>query len=168
MANDSPSSAPKPPARPSIGNPIARSHSVWRQGLEFTSGVEQRTHLIDGKSKSAPSPVETLLNAIGTCAGSDVVDILEKQRTPPKRLEVDVVATRRPEFPRRVVSLEVTFTLDGDGIEMPQAERAIALSIEKYCTVAATLSGDIPFTSILVLNGARGEPVNQPMFNAKQ
>ena len=167
MANDSTSSPPKPPARPSIGNPIARSHSVWHQGLEFTSGVDQRTHRIDGKSKSAPSPVETLLNAIGTCAGSDVVDILEKQRTPPKRLEVDVVATRRPEHPRRVVSLEVTFTLDGDGIEMPQAERAIALSIEKYCTVAATLAGDIPFTSILVLNGARGEQVNQPMFNAK-
>ena len=166
MANDSTSSAPRPPARPSIGNPITRSHSVWRQGFEFVSGVEERTHLIDGKSKSAPSPVETLLNAVGTCAGSDVVDILEKQRTPPKRLEVDVIATRRPEHPRRIISLEVTFTVDGDGIDVPQAERAIALSIEKYCTVAATLSGDIPFTSILVLNGAAYAPVKQPMFNA--
>lgn len=166
MANDS-TSTPKAPARPSIGNPIARSHSVWRQGLEFTSGVDDRTHLIDGKSKSAPSPVETLLNAVGTCAGSDVVDILEKQRTPVKALAVDVLATRRPEHPRRIVTLEVTFTIDGPGIEAPQAERAIALSIEKYCTVAATLSGDIPFTSILVLNGAASAPVKQPMFNAK-
>lgn len=167
MANDS-TSAPRPPARPSIGNPIARSHSVWRQGLEFETGVDQRTHIIDGKSKSAPSPVETLLNAIGTCAGSDVVDILEKQRTPLTRLEVDVIATRRPEHPRRIVSLEVTFTVEGAGIDAPQAERAIALSIEKYCTVAATLSGDIPFSSILVLNGSRGEPVSQPMFNASR
>lgn len=164
MANDT-SPAPKPPARPSIGNPIARSHSVWRRGLEFESGVDERTHVIDGKSKVAPSPVETLLGAIGTCAGSDVVDILEKQRTPLSRIEVDVVATRRPEHPRRVVALEVTFTVDGSGIEAPQAERAIALSIEKYCTVAASLSGDIPFTSILVLNGSRGDPVEQPMFN---
>jgi putative redox protein len=163
MTNDA--SAPKPPARPSIGNPIARSHSVWRQGLEFESGINGRTHIIDGKSKSAPSPVETLLNAIGTCAGSDVVDILEKQRTPLKRLEIDVVGTRRVEHPRRLIALEVTFTLDGDGIEVPQAERAIALSIEKYCTVAASLAGDIPFTSILVLNGAAQAPVNQPMFN---
>lgn len=165
MTNDT-SRAPKPPARPSIGNPIARSRSVWRRGMEFESGVDERTHVIDGKSTVAPSPVETLLGAIGTCAGSDVVDILEKQRTPLSRLEVDVVATRRPEHPRRVVSLEVTFTIDGKGIEAPQAERAIALSIEKYCTVAASLSGDIPFTSILVLNGSRGEPVAQPMFNS--
>lgn len=167
MANDT-APTPKPPARPSIGNPIARSHSVWRQGLEFESGVDARTHVIDGKSKAAPSPVETLLNAIGTCAGSDVVDILEKQRTPLKKLEVDVVGTRRPEHPRRIIALEVTFTIDGDGIEGPQAERAIALSIEKYCTVAASLAGDITFTSVLVLNGWRGQPVNQPMFNAKR
>lgn len=165
MANET-SPAPQPPARPSIGNPIARSHSVWRQGLEFQSGVEQRTHAIDGKSKSAPSPVETLLSAIGTCAASDVVDILEKQRTPVTKLEVDVVGTRRAEHPRRIIALEVTFTIEGEGIEGPQAERAIALSIEKYCTVAASLSGDIPFTSILVLNGWRGQPVKQRMFNA--
>ena len=167
MTNDS-ASKPKAPARPSIGNPIARSHSVWRQGLEFESGINGRTHVIDGNSKVAPSPVESLLNAIGTCAGSDVVDILEKQRTPVKRLEVDVVGTRRMEHPRRLIALEVTFTVDGDGIEAPQAERAIALSIEKYCTVAASLAGDVTFTSVLVLNGSQGEPVAHPMFSAKK
>lgn len=167
MTNDS-RPTPKAPARPSIGNPIARSHSVWRQGFEFESGVDGRTHLIDGNSKVAPSPVEALLNAIGTCAGSDVVDILEKQRTPVQRLEIDVLGTRRVEHPRRMIALDVTFTVDGDGIEVPQAERAIALSIEKYCTVAASLAGDIPFTSILVLNGATQAPVKQPMFNAKK
>ena len=167
MTNDS-ASAPKAPARPSIGNPIARSRSVWRQGLEFESGVNDRTHLIDGNSKVAPSPVESLLNAIGTCAGSDVVDILEKQRTPVKRLEVDVVGTRRMEHPRRLIALEVTFTVDADRVETAQAERAIALSIEKYCTVAASLAGDITFTSTLVLNGSQSEPVKQPMFNAEQ
>lgn len=158
----------KAPARPSLGNPIARSHSVWRGELLFESGVGERTHAIDGNSKTAPSPVETLLSSVGTCAASDVVDILAKQRTPVKRLEVDVLATRRAEFPRRVMTLEVTFTVDGDRIEADQAERAIKLSIEKYCTVAASLAGDIAFTSILVLNGTRGDPVQQPMFSAGQ
>jgi putative redox protein len=158
---------PKAPARPSVGNPIARSHSVWKSGLEFEAGVGERTHRIDGNSKVAPSPVETLLNSVGTCAGSDVVDILAKQRMPLSALEVDVMATRRAEFPRRVMTLEVTFKVDGKGIEASQAERAIALSIEKYCTVAASLAGDITFTSILVLNGAANPPVHQPMFSAK-
>ena len=156
----------KPPARPSAGNPIARSHAAWRGDLRFEAGVDERVHAIDGNSRTAPSPVETLLNSVGTCAGSDVVDILAKQRTPVSRLEVDVLATRRPEFPRRVMTLEVTFTVDGKDVTADQAERAIKLSIEKYCTVAASLAGDIEFTSILVLNGTPGAPVNQPMFSA--
>ena len=168
MAND-PNAAAKAPARPSVGNPITKSHSVWKGGMVFESGSLDgtRTHVVDGQSKQAPSPVEALLGAVGTCAGSDVVDILGKQRTPAKRLEIDVVALRRAEFPRRVQELEVTFTIDGDGITREQGERAIALSIEKYCTVAASLAGDITFTSVLVLNGSRGEPVQQPMFSAK-
>jgi putative redox protein len=164
--SDEQATTPKPPARPSAGNPITRSHAVWRGDLRFEAGVGDRVHAIDGNSKTAPSPVETLLNSLGTCSGSDVVDILEKQRTPASKLEVDVTATRRAEFPRRVMSLEVTFTVDGAGIEAPQAGRAIKLSIEKYCTVAASLAGDITLTSVLVLNGKRGAPVNQPMFSA--
>ena len=159
--------APKPPARPSVGNPIARSHAVWKGGLLYEAGVGERTHLIDGNSKEAPSPVETLLSSLGTCAASDVIEILAKQRTPPTSLEVDVMATRRAEFPRRVLTAEVTLTMNGSGISREQAERAMALSVEKYCTVAASLAGDIELSSIIVLNGERGEPVVQPMFSAK-
>ena len=162
-----PTDSPAPgAARPSAGNPIAHSHSTWKGGLLWESGVGERVHMIDGNSKAAPSPVETLLGTVGTCAASDVVEILTKQRTPPSRLEVDVMATRRAEFPRRVMTLEVTFTLDGERLEREKVERAIALSIEKYCTVAASLAGDIPMTTILVLNGERAEPVVQPIFSA--
>ena len=156
----------KPPARPSTGNPVARSHNVWRGGLLFDSGVGERVHQLDGNSQMAPSPVETLLGSLGCCAGSDVVDILTKQRTAPRKLTVDVLATRRSEFPRRVMSLELTFVVEGAGLERPQVERAIALSIEKYCTVAASLAGDISLQTILELNGEAGEPVRQPMFSA--
>ncbi|HEX7938995.1 MAG TPA: OsmC family protein [Gemmatimonadaceae bacterium] len=156
---------PKPAPRPSTGNPIARSHAVWKSGQLFETGVGTRTHLIDGQSKQAPSPVETLLGAVGTCAASDVVDILAKQRTPAETLVVDVMAIRRADFPRRVETLEVTFTITGKGIERPQAERAIDLSIQKYCTVAASLAGDIDMSSVLVLNGETGQPVKQAMFS---
>jgi putative redox protein len=168
MATD-PNTATKAPARPSIGNPITKSHSVWKGGMLFESGSGDgsRVHMLDGQSKQAPSPVEALLGSVAGCSGSDIVDILGKQRTPPKRLEIDVMAVRRAEFPRRVQELEVTFTLDGDGITREQGERAIALSIEKYCTVAASLAGDIRMMTVLVLNGSRGEPVQQPMFSAK-
>ena len=164
---DSTKSTVPAPARPSVGTPTVRTHATWKGGLQFEAVAGDRVQTIDGNSKAAPSPVETMLNAVGTCSGADVVDILTKQRTPPDRLEIEVFATRRPEHPRRVLTLELTFTVDGVKLEAPQVERAIALSIEKYCTVAATFAGDIRLDTILVLNGARGQPVTHTMFSAK-
>jgi putative redox protein len=110
--------------------------------------------------------VETFLGAFGACAASDVVEILAKQRTPVERLLVDVIGVRRAEYPRRVMSLELMLTIDGKGIERDSVERAMALSIEKYCTVAASLAGDIDLTTVIVLNGADGPPVRHAMFSA--
>jgi putative redox protein len=132
----------------------------------FDAGTDDRMHVIDGNSKEAPSPVETLLNALATCSGSDIVDFLEKRRTPATAMRINIVATRRGDQPRRVMKIEFAVTLDGETIEPDQAERAIRLSFERYCTVAASLAGDIEVTSVLVVNGKRGEPVKQPMFSA--
>lgn len=151
----------------SAGKPVARSRVVWKGGLLWQAGIDDRTHLLDGDSKQAPSPVETFLGALGACAASDVVEILAKQRTPVERMEVDVMAVRRSEYPRRLMSVELTLTIDGTGIERAQAERAIALSIEKYCTVAASLAGDIDLATVTVLNGEQGEAVKQAMFSAR-
>lgn len=145
---------------------VTKARAIWRRGMLFDAGSGERMHAIDGNSKDAPSPVETLLNALATCAGSDVTDFLEKRRTPLTRMEIDVSATRRGDYPRRVLTLELTFTLDGETVEAEQAERAIKVSFERYCTVAASLAGDIDLTSILVLNGKRGAPVRHAMFSA--
>ena len=105
----------------------------------FESGLAGRAHLIDADSKVAPGPVETLLGAILTCSGVDVVDILAKRRTPVTRFEASVNAHRRAEHPRRVMRLEIEFQIDGEGIDSENAERAIELAFEKYCTGAASL-----------------------------
>jgi len=167
MNDDRKMSDTSAPTRPSTGTPTVRTHAEWLgEGLRFEARAGERVQQIDGNSKVAPSPVETMLSAAGTCAAADVVDILTKQRTPPQRLAVDVFATRRVEQPRRILTMELTFTIDGPAIEVPKAERAIALSIEKYCTVAASLAGDIEMTTVLVLNGAPENPVSHPMFSA--
>jgi putative redox protein len=99
--------------------------------------------------------VETLLNAVATCSGVDVLDVLAKRRTPAERMVVNVSATRRSEAPRRVQRLELEFHIDGAGIAVEHAERAIQLSFEKYCSVAASLAPDIIAETTLVLNGER-------------
>jgi putative redox protein len=134
---------------------VTRSRAVWRGAHRFEAGPEGRTAPVDADSKTAPGPVETLLNAVATCSGVDVLDILAKRRTPAARFVVNVTATRRSEQPRRVERLEVEFEIDGAEIEAAHAERAIQLSFEKYCSVAASLAPDIVAETTLVLNGER-------------
>jgi putative redox protein len=137
---------------------VTRSEATWRGDRSFEAGPPGRTHVIDGGAKVAPGPVETLLNAIATCSSLDVIDIIAKRRTPVEALSVKVVAHRRPDYPRRIMRLEMHFTIDGPGIEADHAQRAIHLSFERYCSVAGSLGSDIVAETRLTLNGVTGEP----------
>jgi len=150
-----------PPATKPV---ITTSRAVWRGDHRFEAGPEGRTALVDADAKTAPGPVETLLNALATCAGVDVLDILAKRRTPAERFVVNVTATRRTEAPRRVQRLDLEFHVDGPGIAVEHAERAIALSFEKYCSVAASLAPDIVAETTLILNGERQSAQKRTMW----
>jgi putative redox protein len=147
------------------GGPIiTQSRAVWRGNYRFDAGPDGRTATIDANGVIAPSPVETLLNAVATCAAVDVLDILEKRRTPVEQLTIEVTGERRREQPRRLVRLDLVFRVDGTGIEAVHAERAIQLAFEKYCSVAASLAPDIQAQTQLVLNGETHPPVAQRIW----
>jgi len=118
----------------------------WVQGLQFEGGPstgERPQILVDGDSKVATSPIELLLLSAATCSAADVVIILQKQRVALAALEIAIRGTRREEHPRRYTAIAMHFTVRGTGVDADQVRRAIALSIEKYCSVAASLAPDI-------------------------
>jgi putative redox protein len=88
-----------------------------------------------------------------------VVDILAKRRTPAERMSVDVEGERREAHPRRFLRIRLVFRVDGPGVDAPHVERAISLSLEKYCSVAASLAPDIVLETTAVVNGETGQPV---------
>ena len=119
----------------------------WREGLLFEGAAPGRPPLlVDGNSVAAASPIELLLVAAATCTAADVVSILVKQRVALQSLEVVVQGTRREEQPRRFTALQFHFTIAGAGADETKARRAIDLSLEKYCSVVASLAPDIPVT----------------------
>lgn len=108
---------------------------------------------IDGDSKSAPSPFDTLLAAIGACAATDVVSILAKQRTPVKALSVAIEAQRVDATPRRLASAILHFSITAPGATPARAGRAVELAVTKYCSVRSSLMAEIPVTWSVELNG---------------
>jgi putative redox protein len=101
---------------------------------------------IDGDSKTAPSPFDTLLAAMAACSATDVVSILAKQRTPAKALKVIVEAQRVDATPRHLAAAILHFSIAAPGATLPKAERAVELAVTKYCSVRSSLLAEIPVT----------------------
>lgn len=116
----------------------------WRDGLVLAGGPAGRPAVVmDGNSKEAASPVELLLAAAAACTGTDIVGILEKSRVQLRTLEIAARGTRREEHPRRFTAIHFDITVSGEGADESNVRRAIDLSIEKYCSVLASLAPDI-------------------------
>lgn len=114
--------------------------------LRFTGGgtePESPAIVLDGDVAAGPSPMQALLLAAAGCTGADVVVILKKMRVPLRSLSVGVRGTRRDEEPRRYTGLHFRFRMEGDGLDLSKAERAVGLSLEKYCSVVHSLAPDI-------------------------
>lgn len=119
----------------------------WIEGVQFSFGRPGGPSLrIDGDGQAAPSPFDVFLGAIASCASTDVVTILQKGRTPVQSLNVRVQATRVNGTPRRLTAAVLHFTIRGAGITRKQAERAVELSVTKYCSVRSSLAADVPIT----------------------
>ncbi len=124
----------------------------WRERLVFEGGPPGRPAiLVDGDGAAAGSPVELLLLAAATCSAADVVSILQKMRVQLGSLEVAVRGTRRDREPRRFTTLHFRFAIAGEGANETNARRAIDLSLEKYCSVVASLAPDIRITYDIAL-----------------
>jgi putative redox protein len=89
--------------------------------------------------RSAPTPMELLLIAVGGCTAVDVIDILRKKRQEVSDYKIEVSGERREEHPRAFTKINVHHIVYGRNVSAQAVERAIQLSDEKYCSVAATV-----------------------------
>lgn len=85
-------------------------------------------------------PMELLLVGFGGCSGMDVISILRKKRQPVSGLEVNVKGEKTDDYPKVYREVHIEYVVKGIGVEKEAVERAIKLSLEKYCSVGATLA----------------------------
>ncbi len=85
----------------------------------------------------------TLLLAVAGCSAADVVVILGKMRVGLTHLAIEVEGVRRETDPRRYDALHIRYFMQGEALDTAKAERAVGLSIDKYCSVLHSLAPDI-------------------------
>ena len=124
--------------------PMKRVTLTWRREMVFDGvGAGGVKIPIDGDNAVGPGPMETLLLALAGCTGSDICVILKKKRVALKRFTVSVEGDRRDELPERYTAIRLTYRIDAPGLTEAAARQAVELSVEKYCSVMASLHPDI-------------------------
>ncbi len=116
-------------------------------GLQFV-GEASSGHAIvmDGDPESGGNntglrPMELLLIGLGGCSGMDVASILKKKRQDLRGLEINVKGEKAENYPKRFTNIDIEFVLTGRDLSDEAVKRAIDLSMEKYCSVKATMEG---------------------------
>ncbi|MGH9466112.1 MAG: OsmC family protein [Terriglobales bacterium] len=131
--------------------------ATWTQGEQFlTSGTSAHAVLMDSDrdSNQAPGPMEMVLRSLCACLATDIVVILKKTRQTWTSLEVSAEGERASEPPAVYVRIHLRYRIAGSRVDRSAAERAVALSQEKYCSVLAMLRQSAAVTFTLALEEA--------------
>jgi putative redox protein len=117
----------------------------WTAGMQFRATTGSGTvATLDARPEhggrdAGPSPMETVLLALGACTGMDVVSILQKMRAPLGGLEITITADRAEDHPRVFTRIALEYLFSGAGLRPEQVSRAVELSQSRYCSVSAML-----------------------------
>lgn len=117
---------------------------------EFTKGmafdVELHGHKLKvdadpafGGTDSGPRPKSLMLSALAGCTGMDVVSILNKMKMPFDSFSLEVDAEQSDEHPKVYTRVLVRYIFSGPDLDRSKIEKAVNLSLDKYCGVANTL-----------------------------
>ena len=110
---------------------VGESGTGHRIVLGAAHGPEGRT--------PGPSAMELVLIGLGGCSAYDVVDILEKGREAIESVVVELDADRAEQVPKVFTRIHLHYVVKGRGLKPEKVERAIALSVEKYCSASAMM-----------------------------
>ena len=114
--------------------------------------------MIDGEAEhpTGMRPMELLLNAVGSCAGYDVVEMLAKRRLEIRSYDIELVGEREEGTPSGYSRILALHRFDVPGLDERTARRFAGLGMTKYCSVAASLKATIDI-EVELLHEAGGD-----------
>ena len=128
-----------------------KSKISWVADKTFTGQTESGHSIVIGTAtddapKPGPSAMELVLMGAGSCSAWDVVEILRKGRQRIDDVIVELDADRAPEPPKVFTRIHLHFVVKGRGLDSKRVERAVNLSVEKYCSATAMLEKTVDVT----------------------
>lgn len=125
--------------------------TTWKSGNAFTSTYKGESIEIDGDGFS---PKALLLTGLAGCSGIDLVSLLEKMRVPFGSIDIETSTEQTDEHPRVFKTIHLVYRVQTGEENRDKVKKAIDLSLEKYCGVAAMLQKASPIAYTIELTPA--------------
>ena len=112
--------------------------TTWKGGMLFESTNPGGNLLIsDGEApyQEAYKPKALMLASLAGCSGLDVASLLKKMRAEVDEFTIDVEANLTDEHPKFYDKVNVIYNFYGSEFKKDKIEKAVKLSIERYCGV---------------------------------
>lgn len=112
----------------------------WTEGMSFETISPNGTSLrlgssLEGDSEKIASPKALMLSSLAVCSGIDVVSILEKMKIELKDFKINTVGSLTQEHPKYYNKVSVEYHFYGDQLDKEKINKAVNLSVTKYCGV---------------------------------
>ena len=127
---------------------VLRLHGDLRFTATTPSGfeVDVDSAAAPGGMLAAPTPMELQLVALGGCTAMDVLSILRKMRQDVAEYEVRLTNDRAAEHPKAYTAIELLHVVRGRDLSEANVQRAIELTMTRYCPVFAMLHPTVAIT----------------------
>jgi putative redox protein len=128
----------------------------WLNGLAFEAEVDGHKIYMDsaqehGGKNTGPRPKPLMMVALAGCTGMDVAAVLKKMREEVEELTIEVEGNVTEEHPKRFEGMKVIYRVKGKGINRKNVEKAVNLSVTRYCGVSANYAEAFPITHEIII-----------------
>ncbi|MCP4975088.1 MAG: OsmC family protein [Maribacter sp.] len=109
----------------------------WLGGMAFesnnTSGNSFKIE--DADESDGLRPKSLMLSALAGCSGLDVASLIKKMKLDVATFQIDTIANMTDEHPKYYDAVVVEYHFYGSNLNEKKLQRAVDLSVEKYCGV---------------------------------
>ena len=128
----------------------------WLSDLAFEAEVDGHKIYMDssmehGGKNTGPRPKLLMMIALAGCTGMDVASILKKMKENFEDFSVDVEGDVTEDHPKRFEGMKVIYRFKGKDINRKSVEKAVNLSIKRYCGVSANYAEAFPISHEIVI-----------------
>ncbi|SHI77317.1 OsmC family protein [Flavobacterium haoranii] len=115
--------------------------TTWKGKMQFEStNPSGETFLINaaaenGREGAGLRPKAMILSALAGCSGLDVASLIEKMKLEVEDFKIETIANLTEEHPKVYDAVTVEYHFYGNNLNEAKLQRAVDLSVEKYCGV---------------------------------